>query len=637
MSKKEINDILNEYKKWLKESINIKNIHEELVIVDKNRVFTKNNIKKESKHLVSSDKIQSGISSNVYKVFSNNFSIPKLYLPCTIKMDGKALGIVGLVNVIWSNRRAVLKIYTIRLNKQNIDYIASAINDYIKYIHKCNINSVTLYVAGSNGRILDLVQKTNMSYCGVIPFGTKTGNLVESNYIFQHFNRMKKKENVILPDNNAVKATFFNNRKRMRLKIDLKDGFKLVSPLLLDNKDMDFDKIINGHINALQERKEFSIPLGEDKFIMRIGNISHGIKKLFLNYNYILLDGNNNYVGYINVIRVNAGRRNAEIEFGISPDYRRKGLATEMLNTFYDELFSLGFASVTSSVFEFNNASIKLHEKVADYSGIRNNAQYANGKLWDILCFTKVNPKYSKEFHVDINKKVIGIISSHVENNENPYDDYYKIVSNYVNSLDTNRVTPIALLIDDEKNLDSLDLCDGFIIQGGNKVSRYIYYIIDYAIKNNKPVLGICLGSQAIAIYSCIRERINKNDVVSISYLNKIYEQLEKEYDGSLLRKLPKSNIHNNTIFDDDYFHKIKIDKHSIAYDVFQSEVLNVPSFHNYDYKHIGSDFRISARAEDNVSEIIEYIGKPFIMGVHFHPEIIDTNIFNYFIDQLGN
>lgn len=118
--------------------------------------------------------------------------------------------------------------------------------------------------------------------------------------------------------------------------------------------------------------------------------------KAIMNYSYIILDENNNYSGYINILN-NANGKNAEIEIGIDPKLQHKGLGTMVINTFYDELFSIGYASVTSAVFEFNNPSLKLHEKVAELNGIRLDAYYINGKLWDMSFYSKTNSFIKEE------------------------------------------------------------------------------------------------------------------------------------------------------------------------------------------------------------------------------------------------
>ena len=80
-----------------------------------------------------------------------------------------------------------------------------------------------------------------------------------------------------------------------------------------------------------------------------------------------------------------------EVEIGIDPKIQHRGLGAVVINRFYDELFSTGVASVTSSVFEFNNPSMRLHEKVAELNGIRLESYYINGKLWDMNIYSKTN------------------------------------------------------------------------------------------------------------------------------------------------------------------------------------------------------------------------------------------------------
>lgn len=232
-------------------------------------------------------------------------------------------------------------------------------------------------------------------------------------------------------------------------------------------------------------------------------------------------------------------------------------------------------------------------------------------------------------------KCIIGIIQSYVVEDDNPYNQYYKQAAAYTSKIYKFNAIPVGIMIGDNKlDYDLLKICDGFIIIGGNKIEMYIYDIIDYCIQFNKPLLGICMGAEAIDIYSCILEYKNQ-------YYDKvqIYNYLKEKFDGSLLKELPEGNLHNNDYFDKfegKLEHIVYIDRDSIAFDIYKTDKILVPSMHLYDFKHVGNSFKISGRAEDNVCEIIEYNNSNyFIVGVHFHPEIMkNDSIFDYLIKE---
>ena len=197
---------------------------------------------------------------------------------------------------------------------------------------------------------------------------------------------------------------------------------------------------------------------------------------------------------------------------------------------------------------------------------------------------------------------------------------------------------PISLIIDDcFPNFDSFDLCDGFIIPGGSSIDKTIYYLIDYALRNNKPVLGICLGAQAIANYSLIREKMDLRKRYTLEEIINIYESVKKENEGRLIKPIPKSIVRNHTNYNSIARHFISIDEDSIAYKIFKKKTMKVSSFHKYQFINIGKDFRVTGKSTDGVNEIIEHEKEPLIIGVQFHPELMDKTIFDYFIDQLYN
>lgn len=387
-------EILSEFKKYIKESLNITEI-EELIYIAKNQAeIEKKEIDLKSNIIISNKFLTPGVTEKDLERFSQDYSIPKLQFPFTIKNNDKVIGIIGLSNLIWSNKRANLNIFLDKSLKDDITNELSSyiIDDYINYAHNLNVHNISLSVNGSNKEMLELINKTNMNYYGTVPFGITNKDNIESNMMFQHIPYMKKDSGIIIPENKSIKRDVLDTEKKeLRAKLELSNGFKMVRPCSFEEEQIDLNKVLEGHIKAMQNREAFVKPLGEDKYFIQKGNGNYGLSKTFMNYSYIILDNNNDYSGYINILRSNANGKNVEIEIGIDPLLQHKGLGTIVINKFYEELFSIGVASITSSVFAFNTPSIKLHEKVAQLNGIRLESYYINGKLWDMNLYSKVN------------------------------------------------------------------------------------------------------------------------------------------------------------------------------------------------------------------------------------------------------
>lgn len=403
ISEEEKIEIVNEFRKYISDSINITKLDEVFFSTNKKVEVEKQEVYPSADIIISNNLLVPGISEELLEKYSEDYAIPRLQMPFTIMSKDKPIGIIGLSSLIWSNKRANLNIF---LDKKLGDEIVNElpgeiIDDYINYAHASSVHNISLSVSGSNNNLLDILKNTNMNYYGSIPYGAKTGDNVESNMMFQHVPFMKKDSGIYIPDNRVASiSSFETDSKELSKKIELDNGFKMVSPIAFEEENIDFNSVLNSHIKAMQNREGFTIPLGEDKYFLQKGNEKYGITKALMNYTYVVLDENNNYAGYINTLRTNADGKNVEVEIGIDPKLQNRGLGTKVINSFYNELFKTGVASVTSSVFEFNNPSIKLHEKVAELNGIRLNAYYINGRLWDMNIYSKVNDEIKEsKFH----------------------------------------------------------------------------------------------------------------------------------------------------------------------------------------------------------------------------------------------
>ncbi len=170
-----------------------------------------------------------------------------------------------------------------------------------------------------------------------------------------------------------------------------------------------------------------------------------------------------------------------------------------------------------------------------------------------------------------------------------------------------NKCNYISILNYDNSLIDTdvLNHCDGIIFQGGDEIYPYHFQILDYAVKNNIPVLGICMGHQIIGLYS--NNSQNEDDLIKIENHND--------------RKIT---------------HRIKTEQNSILNKTLGNNPI-VNSRHNYAVKSVQKPFKVTATTEDGIIEGIEYVDdNHLIIGTQFHPEDLKNteNLYNYFIKE---
>ena len=228
-------------------------------------------------------------------------------------------------------------------------------------------------------------------------------------------------------------------------------------------------------------------------------------------------------------------------------------------------------------------------------------------------------------------KPIIGILEFLKINDENkPYDNYYKLINSYVDRILEENASPIGIISTDDK---ILNMCDGFLLPGGNRVTKDHYKIIEYAIKNDKPLLGICLGMQSLVMYDYLySECLKDNKNPSYENLYNAYKNL-KDQKVVILKKIEKhgselsngnleptfENINKST-------HNINIKENSLLYDIYNKKSINVISMHSYGVYNTSGLFTPIAYSDDKVLEAVQYKDK-FILGIQFHIELEKNNI----------
>ena len=168
-----------------------------------------------------------------------------------------------------------------------------------------------------------------------------------------------------------------------------------------------------------------------------------------------------------------------------------------------------------------------------------------------------------------------------------------------------------TILSDEEKNelYRQIDLCDGFVLQGGLYSANYEIEMAKRIIELDKPLIGICAGFNNIL-------RALGTDVI---------EDKTKSHD----------------IYDTNYRHEVNVIKDTKLYDLLNKDKYNVNSIHTViaPKENVENYAKISSFSYDGLVESFELDNKKFVMGIKWHPELMleeefTKNLFKEFIEK---
>ncbi len=238
----------------------------------------------------------------------------------------------------------------------------------------------------------------------------------------------------------------------------------------------------------------------------------------------------------------------------------------------------------------------------------------------------------------------IGIITGRTITNINrPFKDSFNFINNFPKRIAKAGAIPIGVLFPDEIFKEEyLTIYDGFLLTSGSTCFPYHLATIHYAITHNKPLLGICLGHQTLGIYSYVIDKLEKANIKPTYKTIINFYQTIMEDETLFLKKVIGHDL-NPTFYYSSIprsKHKININKDSKLYQIYQKEIIEEPSIHNFVIKNQGKRFNIAATSEEGYIEALEY-KKPnhFIIGVQFHAELENQNdiLFQKFIEETKN
>lgn len=226
-----------------------------------------------------------------------------------------------------------------------------------------------------------------------------------------------------------------------------------------------------------------------------------------------------------------------------------------------------------------------------------------------------------------MNKPIIGIISSRSEDS-NPFLTKTSFNETYVKRIIEAGGIPIGIIFpNDEFNTDVLDLCDGFVMQGGLNIYSSNINTVHYAFLNKKPILGICMGFQTMAGYEYLRNRYGMFTYKDVSSFFKPEDEvdfIEKKTGHDELNPFCLSKIEKSK-------HMVLLDKNSKLANIFEKTYLNMPSVHSWCVKDDvfvkNTIYKVVGRSDDNIEAIESVTSNWWAIGVQFHPELEEDNL----------
>lgn len=142
--------------------------------------------------------------------------------------------------------------------------------------------------------------------------------------------------------------------------------------------------------------------------------------------------------------------------------------------------------------------------------------------------------------------------------------------------------------------------------------------LIEAAVSDGKPFLGICRGCQ----------------ILNVALGGTLYTHIPDQLPNALDHHYPGNK---RTIL----VHEVQIEEGTLTAEVYGEPIIRVNSLHHQGLKDIASPLRISGYAPDGLVEAVELPDHPFGLAVQWHPEWLTNqeatrNLFRKFVEAAG-
>ena len=219
-------------------------------------------------------------------------------------------------------------------------------------------------------------------------------------------------------------------------------------------------------------------------------------------------------------------------------------------------------------------------------------------------------------------KKRVGVVpNAHLFETDDPYKDQYIFVNNYARRIAANGGIPLGILPTDGYALEeTLEECDAFVFCGGNRIFPYHFQAMEHALKENKTVLGICLGMQVMHSVLIVQDEAQRRGWQGS--LLSLYEAMKRE--RYMFTEPVAHHWDVNSVRDrmDACKHPVQVIPGTRLHSLLGQEQVRAVTLHRYRITTPSERAVVSARALDDTIEGIE-LGERAI-GVQFHPEVED-------------
>ena len=194
----------------------------------------------------------------------------------------------------------------------------------------------------------------------------------------------------------------------------------------------------------------------------------------------------------------------------------------------------------------------------------------------------------------------------------------------YINALEYAGAMPVVIpLTESTSVLDYyLDICDGILLSGGQDVQPELYgetplphcgevapcrvkldrCAFESALAQDKPILGICRGCQAMNVFAggSLYQDLN------IDFGTEENHRMVEPFNRMVHQMIPQSGT-------------------ALA-ELLGEQIFEVNSIHHQGIKRLAEPFDIMAVSPDGIIEAIYMPKRRFVWGVQWHPELLYQN-----------